>query len=271
MWRITLILALPILIGGTQPADALRRGNIAYERGDYESAVRAYSQAESTITDPGLAAFNKATALYQRGKYRDAEQAFRCALEDAVGPRRTFALYGLGSALVQQGRERGAEVLREAVRCYEACIQRDDISADLADDACHNIELAKMLLATISPKSSDKPDTRPDDKEEKPKPPQPRTTPESGEEPVGKGKADSRGEKQRVRKDQAKDAQQTDEGAPGAGRELPPVPDQEDMAPMSPEDAQEHLKRAAARVMSEQRVHQKLKRARGSNENGLDW
>jgi len=271
MPRILLLLAIPILIAGTRPEDALRRGNMAYEHGDYESAVRAYAEAESTITDPGLAAFNRAAALYQKGMFRDSEHAFRCTLEDAVGQRRTFALYGLGSALVQQGRERGAEVLRDAIRSYEACIQRDDINADLADDARHNIELAKMLLATIPPKLSDKPDKRPDEKEENPKPPQPRTTPESGEEPVGKGKADSRGEKQRVRKDQAKDAQQTDEGAPGAGRELPPVPDQEDLAPMSPEDAQEHLKRAAARVMSEQRAHQKQKRSRGGNENGLDW
>jgi len=271
MTRILLLLALPVLIAGTQPQDALRRGNLAYDRGDYESAIRAYLEAESTITDPGLAAFNKATALYQKGMYRDAEQAYRCALEDAVGSRRTFALYGLGSALVQQGRERGAEVLREAVRSYEACIQQKDTGADLADDARHNIELAKMLIATIPPKSSDKPNTRPDEKQEKPNPPQPRATPESGEEPVGKGKADSRGEKQRVRKDHAKDAQQTDEGAPGAGRELPPVPDQEDVASMSPEDAQEHLNRAAARVMSEQRMHRKQKRTRGSNENGLDW
>ena len=59
--------------------------------------------------------------------------------------------------------------MREAVRSYEACIQQEDISADLADDARHNIELAKMHIATIPPKSSDKPDTRPDDKEEKPK------------------------------------------------------------------------------------------------------
>ena len=72
MLRITLILAVPVLIAGTQPDVALRRGNTAYERSDYEGAVRAYSEAESTITDPGLAAFNKATAMYQRGLYRDA-------------------------------------------------------------------------------------------------------------------------------------------------------------------------------------------------------
>jgi tetratricopeptide (TPR) repeat protein len=271
MSRITLLLSLPLLVTSTPVEDALRRGNAAYERGDYEAAASAYSEAELRTTDPGLASFNMAAALYQKKLYRDGERAYRCALEDAVGPRRTNALYGLGSAMVQQGRERGAEVLREAIRCYEACLQQPDVSAEMADDAHHNIELAKLLITVIPPKSSDKPDSRQDDKEEQPKPPPERqSTPESGVEPLAQGKAGSRGEKQRVRKDQAIDAQKTDEGAPGAGRELPPVPDQEDLAPMSPEDAQEHLKRAAARILGEQREHRK-KTPRGNDENGLDW
>jgi hypothetical protein len=272
MPRIAWLLALPVLIASTRPEDALRRGNAAYERGDYDVAASAYAEAETRTTDPGLAAFNKATALYQEKLYRESERAFRCTLEDAAGPRRTGALYGLGSALVQQGRERGAGVLHEAIRCYEACLLQMNITAEMADDARHNIELAKLLITLIPPKSSDKRDPRPDEKEEKDNPPpERRMAPDSGMESLGHGKADSKGMRQRVQKDQAADAQKTDEGAPGAGRELPPVPDQGDLAQMSPEDAQEHLRRAAARVLSEQRAHQKQQRMRGNDENGLDW
>jgi tetratricopeptide (TPR) repeat protein len=272
MLRISLLLSSVLLIAGTQVEDALRRGNAAYDRGDYDKAAGAYSEAEIVTTDPGLAAFNKAAALYQMGQFREAERAYRCALEDAEGARRTYALYGLATALVRQGRERGAEVLRDAIRSYEACVQEPAVTAELADDARHNLELAKLLITLIPPKSSAKPDNQRDEKEEQPKPPpEPRTTAESGLEPSGQGKADARGEKQRVRKDQGKDAQKTDEGAPGADRELPPVPDQEDPAPMSAEDAQEHLRRAAARVLSEQRTHKKQKRMRVNEENGLDW
>src|SRR5262249_32613746 len=137
-------------------------------------------EAEGRITDPGLAAFNKAAALYQAGLYRDAELAYRCCLEDASGARRTFALYGLGTALVQQGRERGAEVLREAIRAFQACLRQPDLSAELADDARHNLELAKLLALTIPPKSGDKPDSQRDEPEEKPKPPERRPMPDQG-------------------------------------------------------------------------------------------
>src|SRR5713101_7133385 len=115
MLRNLLLVAVPALAATSVPEDLLRRGNALYERGDYVGAAAAYAEAEARITDPGLAAFNKAAALYQKGLYRDAELAYRCCLEDAVGPRRTFALYGLGTALVRQGRERGADVLREAI------------------------------------------------------------------------------------------------------------------------------------------------------------
>src|SRR5262249_9030392 len=194
-----------------------------------------------------------------------------CCLEDASGARRTFALYGLGTALVQQGRERGAEVLREAIRAFQACLRQPDLSAELADDARHNLELAKLLALTIPPKSGDKPDSQRDEPEEKPKPPERRPMPDQGMDAFGQGKADAVGEKQRARREQAKDGQQSDEGAPGAETSLPPVPDQDELAPMSREDAQEHLRRAVLRVLSEQRAHQKQKRARGSDENGLDW
>jgi tetratricopeptide (TPR) repeat protein len=271
MFRTILLLSLPMWLGGSLAEELLRRGNAAYVRGDYNRAVADYDEAESRATDPGLAAFNKAAALYQKGLYREAELSYRCCLEDAVGSRRTFALYGLGTALVQQGSQRGASILREAIHCYQECLRQPDISAELADDTQHNIELAKVLIPLIPPKTNDKPESRPEDDQEKPRePPNPRQTPDPGIKPLAQGTASASADKQRLPHDQAKDAQKTDEGSPGAGT-LPPVPDQEEMAPMSPEDAKEHLKRAALRILSEHRAHQKQKRARGDDENGWDW
>jgi tetratricopeptide (TPR) repeat protein len=271
MIRTILLLAAPLLLVGSLAEEMLRRGNAAYERGDYDRAVAAYAEAEVRTSDPGLAAFNRAAALYQKGLYREAELAYRCCLEDAAGPRRTFALYGLGTTLVPQGPQRGANILHEAIRCYEECLRQQGISAELADDARHDIELAKLLILLIPPKTSDKPDGRPEDDLQKPKEtPDRQQTPDPGIAPLGQGKADNNGDRQRVRRDQAKDAQQTDEGSPGAGT-LPPVPDQDELAPMSPEDAREHLQRAAQRILSEHRAHQKQKRTRANNENGWDW
>ena len=268
----TWLLIVPLVAAGTLAEEMIRRGNAAYERGDYDAATSAYTEAESRITDPGLAAFNKAAALYQKGLYREAESHYRCCLEDAEGLRRIQAWYGLGAALLQQGRERGADVLREAIRCYEECLRQPGITPELADDARHNLELAKLLLPLVPPKSSEKPNDKPEEHEDRPKPPERHEIPDqAGMQQFGKGKADRGAEKKRIGREQSKDAEQGDEGTQGAATELPPVPDQDELAQMSREDAQEHLRRAALRILSEQRAHQKERRMRGSDENGLDW
>jgi hypothetical protein len=275
-FRTLLLLMLPCLSGFwsallpvPSPLEQMRRGNAAYERGDYDAAAAAYAEAEKRITDPGLAAFNQAAALYQKSMYRDAELLFRCCLEDASGERRTHALYGLGNALVQQSHERGAEVLRAALQVYEDCLKQPGIDSALADDARHNLELAKLLLLRAQSRSSEQPPNRPEEQEDRPKPQEPREKPDLGSEQLGMGKSDARGERRRVRQDQAKDAKKSDEGSPGAGT-LPPVPDQEELAPMAREDAEEHLQRAAARILSESRAHRK-QRPRPMNDIALDW
>src|SRR5262249_44496254 len=148
------ILAL-VLVAGTIPLvdrllpapsseEWVRRGNAAFEREAYAEAAEFYEKAERATTDPGLAAHNRATALYRLGRHRDAELLYRCCLEDATGRRRACALYGLGNALLQQSPERGASVLRDAVAAYERCLRHRDTDADLAADARHNLELGKI-------------------------------------------------------------------------------------------------------------------------------
>jgi tetratricopeptide (TPR) repeat protein len=276
--RTLLLLTIPILarfwsafVPSASPEDLMRRGNAAYERGDYEAAAAAYTEAEARTTDPGLAAVNKAAALYQKGLYRDAELHYRCCLEDAKGQRRTHALYGLGNALLQQSHERGADVLRAAILAYERCLAQNPIDAALADDARHNLELAKLLLLRVPPRNSDTPDKKPDDPEERDRPPEPRPRPDQGLDQLGTGKADASGEKRRARQNQTKDATKSDEGTAGAGTQLPPVPDQDEMAPLSREDAEEHLQRAVAKILSERRAHHQQRRPRGTIANGLDW
>ena len=86
-----LLLTALFLVSAAPLADAealVRQGNAAFAKGAYTSAVDAYTKAEEHIADPGLVAFNKGTALYRLGRYRDAELHFRRSMEDAVGRRR---------------------------------------------------------------------------------------------------------------------------------------------------------------------------------------
>jgi hypothetical protein len=63
---------------------------------------------------------------------------------------------------------------------------------------------------------------------------------------------------------------QTDQrSAPGKGN-LPPVPDEDKLVPLAPEDASAHLRRALDRVLKERREHQQ-RSARTPAGSVKDW
>jgi tetratricopeptide (TPR) repeat protein len=271
--------ATPVLLGlfgvftltwssAPTPEDYVRQGNAAFDRADYQAAVDLYSKAEDRTTDPGMVAFNKAAALYRLAAQpdndsrraalnREAEQSYRRCLEDADGPRQAQALYGLGNSLLQQG-DRGADVLREAVRCYERVLAHPDVAAvpDLADDARFNLELAKLLLLQAPAGNPNKPNDPNSDENKDKDPPRPPDQPRgqadqgtnTGQKPVGVG--------DRVKPEPGTTPIKTDEMAPGEGK-LPPVPDKDEPVALSPEDAREHLLRATERVLRERREYQR--------------
>ena len=100
------------------PDDFVRQGNAAFERQDYQAAVDLYARAEERTTDPGLVAFNKATACYRVGRFAEAAAGYRRCLEDEQAPpeRRARAFYDLGNALVKQSGDASAALLAQAVR-----------------------------------------------------------------------------------------------------------------------------------------------------------
>jgi Ca-activated chloride channel family protein len=263
------------------PVDLVRQGNAAYDRQDYAAAVDYYSAAEDRITDPGFVSFNKAAALYRlaglpeggsrrAGLYREAELHYRRCLEDAEGRRRAEALYGLGNSLLQQGR--GADAYREAVRAYEQCLAQDDVAPDLAEDARHNLEVAKLLLLQARASKKDR-DDEPDDQNEDPmkKPPQRPDHTQPGAAQQAVGTPSPNGDKVRTNVQQGEQPVRTTEAPPpGEGNTLPPVPDKDVLVPMAPEDAAAHLEKAAARVLRERREHRHLA-ARPPSAGVKDW
>jgi tetratricopeptide (TPR) repeat protein len=252
------LLAL-ILIGGNAISDVealVRQGNAAFERKDYAAAVALYTRAEPLAVDPGHVAFNKAAALYQLCNYRDAERHYRCAIENAPDPRRTNARYGLANCLVQQGRELGAPALQEAIELYEWCLQHGDLDPDLATDARHNLELAKLLWLEARAKQTERANEEEPTDPNNPKPPdQGGPKPQAGGNDSVAGKPDSRGQRFPVKQDTGTRPKPTeDQPAPGTGT-LPPVPDAAELSPLSPEDAAAHLGEAAAKIVRERQAH----------------
>jgi Ca-activated chloride channel family protein len=254
---------------GSDPEECVRQGNAAFARGEFATAVRWYEQAEVYTTDPGQVAFNKAAALYRLGDYREAERHYRRSREGAEGPRLARVLYDLGNCLVQRAEDRNLALLEEAIRLYEQCLGQAGADAALAGDARHNLELAKLLWLKAKA-AQDDPDRRHPNQGSEDAPPDGPRDQFAHDGNGGLATPDPRGKVEPL-PDQPGDAAaaRTRQTPPGKGN-LPPLPDEDELVALAPEDAAEHLRRAAVRIAREQQEY----RQRGAAvplRNVMDW
>jgi tetratricopeptide (TPR) repeat protein len=258
-WRVVVAALLAgLLPAGADPAaDAerwARRGNAAFERGDYAAAVDCYTRAEERITDPGLVAFNQAAALYRLGRYREAELHYRRCRDAAAGGRLARTLYDLGNAVVQQARDRSAARLEEAIGCYEECLRQEPDDA-LAANARSNLGLARALLV----RAKANPDRPPGDRAADPNRPEPddERAPYAEAQP-GADRADaaSPGAK-RQRTDRADDATASDQVPPPGKGNVRVLTDPDGWAALSAEETAAVLEQVAARVRRERVEHRR--------------
>jgi tetratricopeptide (TPR) repeat protein len=265
-----LALALLAVAAGPPAQDLLRRGNSAYGAEKFDEAVEDYAGAEERATDPGLVAFNKAAALYRLGRYREAELHYRRCLDDAAGPRRARALYDLGNCLLQQGRDRDARLLEQAIACYRACRRAPAAGPSLAADAGHNLELARLLWLKARASGADEQQPKSDEQNNDMSP--------KGREDGGKSEAggdatdpdDPQAAQQAREKQAAEDRQGADRKMPTAGRgTLQTLPDTDELVPLPPEDTAAYLDRLVERIRRERREH--WRSAVPADPNVRDW
>jgi tetratricopeptide (TPR) repeat protein len=184
------LLGLAVLAAQPPAADdvdaRLRAAQAALLKGDDAEAGRLYEGTTERSRDPGLIAFNLATIHFRKGEFREAELQFNCALEDAEAPpaRRARALY---NRAVSQLRRGGLPQYRSAIEGFERCLVSDGIDPDLARDAEHNLELAKLLWLESRAKVSapPKPNEVLPDQTPEPKPPKPQAGTEKPADPGG--------------------------------------------------------------------------------------
>ena len=257
-WLVCLALAALAAAPVLQPEDLVRQGNAAFERGDFAGAVEFYARAEERTADPGLIAFNEAAALYQLGRYRDAELRLRRCQEDATGNRRGRLLYNLGNCLVQEARSRNPSRLREAINTYEQCLQQEGVEPELAADARHNLEVARLLLQKAQSSRESQNEANEDQGGASPQPEEQRSDARPGGDqavtslPNGMDKA---GQALNRTGDRNTAPTKTGQPPPPGKGNLPPIPDEDELTAMSAEDAAQHLKQAASRIAQERREY----------------
>jgi tetratricopeptide (TPR) repeat protein len=258
MSLVPLALALVSAAPGSDPYMLVRQGNAAFEREAYTEALALYEQAEALITDPGLVAFNKAAALYRLERFRDAELHYRYCLGDAAGERQARVLYDLANSLVQQDAGKNADKLREAIRRYQECLRHADADEALRSAARRNLELARLRLlqAPLPPKR---------DGESGEEPPQPEPSSNGSQDPPKDGDLKTpstgqpdpqKGKPEQVTPAPGEEPIRVDQPQPAGKGTLPPVPDEDQLVPMAPEDTRLHLQRARERILRERHSYQ---------------
>jgi tetratricopeptide (TPR) repeat protein len=263
------------------PDTLIRDGNAAFARMDNESAIRLYKEAEERGTDPGLIAFNKATALYHLKKYDDAETHYRRALDDdQIAPeRRVRALYNLGNCLIQEviGKELKAAsnetqltTLKSAVVIYEMCLETPSDDATLREDAMHNLELAKLLWSKTRRQSRAKepptPNEGPEPETEKQRPPESVKKEPQGEEagdpehqdPNSKNGGTSNQQKQdvgvKMEKKDLHEPRKSDLPPPPGPGKMQVINDVGQIQEMSQEKTEDFLKKTEKRLVGERKL-----------------
>jgi tetratricopeptide (TPR) repeat protein len=289
-----LLLALAVI--GAAPLmdaeDLVRQGNGAYARGEFDRAADLYQQAEEHTTDPGLVAFNKATALAARGQFAEAATLYWLCLGDAgpqiaarlrqqpdralpgrlvgaAGPRLIRVLYNLGTSALQESQGKNPDLTEQAAVYFDHCLRLDPRDGTLRSNARHNLELAKEFLRlNPRPPGHDRktnPDQPPDDKP-------PRKDP-NGNEQTDNGNEPDRGQNGKTSNDRQTDPGDnplaTEERTAGKGN-LAPLPDQDELVPLSRDEVAQHLRQAVARILGERREYQKQAYSNKSS-HVLDW
>ncbi len=247
----TALLALLLVAASHRERNAdayLRQGDIAAKRGAWAEAARLYEKAEMWAADPGLVAFNLATARYHLAESDPrelgaAEAGFRACLN---GPRRGRALIGLGNCLLLRAAgSLDPLTLRAAIDRFSDALAEED--ADHAA-ARHNRERARLLLL----QSRLRPDAPQDGGEDKP--------PED----------DEKDQKPAPKQKDAAEVKSDGEGKKVGGKGmLPPVPVDKDAPHLGGADATLHLDDAAQRIAEEWRAYRRSKARPVAT--GRDW
>ena len=132
---ITTVLFLFFAITSSAQADkvALKNGDAAYKKSDFENAITQYLEVIKTDSKNTTAQYNLGNALYKANKKEDAITAYDKVIADAkTTTEKSNALYNKG-VILQKDKK-----LQDCIETYKKALLQDATNAD----ARHNLQLA---------------------------------------------------------------------------------------------------------------------------------
>ncbi len=222
---------------------AIREGNRAYEKEQFERAEEAYRSAKKTDSNPAIKPFNLGDALYRQQRYDEAEAAFAEALKESKKEEdRAKALHNLGNAQYQQKKyKEAAQSFAESLK-----LKPGDV------DAQYNLAQSLRKLKSPPQQKSEQNKSSSDQNSEQSKP-------EDSQKP---------GNQEARQPENNGEQSGAEKGEPEPGKDQAEGDRQQQMRPEELEQLLESLEREDARVQKKLRESDK-KNAQPTN--GKNW
>ncbi|MCU0452984.1 MAG: VWA domain-containing protein [Bacteroidetes bacterium] len=114
--------------------DHVQEGNKLYQKGKFSDAEAAYRQALGKDPTSGVSHFNLGDSHFRQDRHEEAARAFgNSAMNLDAGPERSAGYYNMGNALFK------ASKLDESIEAYKRALRNDPDN----EDARHNLEVAR--------------------------------------------------------------------------------------------------------------------------------
>lgn len=147
------IFTFPVQGYGKTIAGLVKEGNNAYNAEEYDKAVGAYDEALKGAPDSPYAYFNKGAALYKKGDYAGAAEAFEtAALKSKDRQFEAKTKFNLGNNAYKEAEGMKDEDLQKAlegcsksVSYYQEALRLDP---DLKE-AAENMEMVRLVMKNI--------------------------------------------------------------------------------------------------------------------------
>ncbi|MBR9986830.1 MAG: VWA domain-containing protein [Desulfosarcina sp.] len=162
---IPLLAALMLVPPPSAEGSDTRDGIAAYEKGDFEQALKHFIDAQLNAPDKPETLYNVADAYYKTGKFDAAAEHYKQALETDDAQLKRKALYNLGNAEFRRGKA------KEAIGHYEAALAIDPDDRQTQE----NMAFVKKVMEQQQQQSGDgqkNQETKDQDQENEPKPKQ---------------------------------------------------------------------------------------------------
>jgi len=242
---ITLLVAFNVfvadLIAATKAKREVKKGNLLYNRGEFENALKEYEEALLKSPDSDVVNFNLGTALYKTKDYKAAERHFEKALVTEDESLEGAANYNLGNAEYKYGISKENENIEEAISLlkralghYENAILLDEED----EDAKYNYEFVKKELERLLKKKEEqKKKEKKEDKKDSRDKPEEKEGQQDKKEKEEKEKDKEKGDQKKEEPDQEKKEEKPETKEESAAGGKRPYPQDQKPGEMSGEEA----------------------------------